>query len=230
MGADGDEVRAQGVEGDRQVAGGLGGIDVDEHPGGAAGRDDFRDRLQGADLVVRPLAVHQGGARSGRPRPCPSRPVVEAPVVEGRRCGGRRGGGRRGGDAAAGVAATVAVTAVATNAASMRPSRSTGTVITAPWRNEAARTAECSTAAHSTGPSGAPHTAALAASVAPLVKITLRGRTPSNPATASRASSTAARAMRPSVWTRPGSAASPSQRAIASTTPGRGGDVDAWSR
>ena len=43
--------------------------------------------------------------------------------------------------------------------------------------------------------------------------------------------STAARAIRPSVWTRPGSAASPaSHGSMASTTSGRAGDVDAWSR
>ena len=73
----------------------------------------------------------------------------------------------------------------------------------------ASRTAECSTAAATNAPPGvrraAPKQAALIASVAPLVNTTSRGRAPNNAATCSRASSSAARAMRPSVWTRPGS-------------------------
>ena len=69
------------------------------------------------------------------------------------------------------------------------------------------------------------------ASVAPLVNTTSRDRAPNSAATRSRASSTTARAIRPSVCTRPGSAARPdSHGSIASTTSGRAGEVDAWSR
>ena len=67
------------------------------------------------------------------------------------------------------------------------------------------------------------------ASVAPDVKITWRGRVPKSDATCSRASSRATRAMRPSVCTRPGSAAL-SHGSMASTATGRMGDVEAWSR
>ena len=77
----------------------------------------------------------------------------------------------------------------------------------------------------------APHTAALTASVPPEVKTTWRGRTPSSPATCSRASSRVARTIRPSWCTRPGSAAGPSSQARrAAVTSGRSGEVEAWSR
>ena len=68
------------------------------------------------------------------------------------------------------------------------------------------------------------------ASVAPLVNTTSRDRAPNNAATFSRASSTTARLMRPSVCTRPGSAAPASHGSMASTTSGRAGEVEAWSR
>ena len=73
----------------------------------------------------------------------------------------------------------------------------------------------------------APHTAALHASVPPLVKTTSLERAPNSEATLSRAPSTAALANRPSVCTRPGSAALASHGTMASTTSGRAGDVDA---
>ena len=80
----------------------------------------------------------------------------------------------------------------------------------------------------------APHVAALTASVPPDVKTTWRGRVPSSAATCSRAASTVARTMRPSVWTRPGSPTSrredSNQPIMAATTSGRGGEVEAWSR
>ncbi len=65
--------------------------------------------------------------------------------------------------------------------------RPRGSVSTGAERAEASRTAECSTAAQSTGAPGqarqAPHTAALIASVAPDVKTTWRGTAPSSTAT-----------------------------------------------
>ena len=64
------------------------------------------------------------------------------------------------------------------------------------------------------------------ASVAPEAKITWRGRVPKNDATASRASSSATLAMRPSVCTRPGSTAL-IHGSMASMAAGRSGDVEA---
>ena len=121
--------------------------------------------------------------------------------------------------------------AATTSSGSTRPTRSTPTKVTSN-RADASRTAECSTAGTTMCPprSPAPHTAVAMASVAPLVNTTSRDRAPSRAATWSRASSTTARATRPSVCTRPGSAAPDSQGTIASTTSGRAGEVDAWSR
>ena len=83
-----------------------------------------------------------------------------------------------------------------------------------------------------TGPGSArvaPHTAALTASVPPEVNTTWRGRTYRSAATCSRASSSLARTMRPSVWTRPGSAVMPdaTQAAMAARAAGRTGEVEA---
>ena len=68
VGREGDEVRAQGPHVDGQVGGTLHGIDVDEcrrhrpHAG-----DEFRQRLDGAHLVVGQLQAHQDGpVRQGR--------------------------------------------------------------------------------------------------------------------------------------------------------------------
>ena len=63
-------------------------------------------------------------------------------------------------------------------------------------------------------------------SVPPEVKITWRGRVPNKAATRSRASSSATRAMRPSVCTRPGSAALIHGH-MASSATGRTGEVEA---
>ena len=71
--------------------------------------------------------------------------------------------------------------------------------------------------------------AALMASVAPDVKITCRDRVPRRDATLSRASSRATRDIRPSVWTRPGSAQL-AHLSMAASAAGRTVDVDAWSR
>ena len=94
------------------------------------------------------------------------------------------------------------------------------------------RTAECSMAGTTTCPparSTAPHTAAVMASVAPLVNTTDRGRHPSMAATAARPSSTATRTASPSLCTRAGSPTSPasSHAAIASRAAGRSGEVEA---
>ena len=113
---------------------------------------------------------------------------------------------------------------------------STATATTGAARAEASRTAECSTAEQTTGPGSArvaPHTAALMASVPPEVNTTWRGRTPNSSATWSRASSSAARTMRPSVWIRPGSAVGAPLQPLAPwrrSAAGRRGVVDAWSR
>ena len=103
---------------------------------------------------------------------------------------------------------------------------------TGPDRSEASRTAECSTAEQATGPGSArvaPHTAVLTASVPPEVNTTWRGRTGRKPATCSLASSSLARTIRPSVWTRPGSAVIPdaSHSAMAARAAGRSGVVEA---
>ncbi len=125
--------------------------------------------------------------------------------------------------------------AATTSSGSTRPSRSTPTIVTENRADES-RTAECSTAGTTrwSPRSVAPHTAAAMASVAPLVNTTSRDRAPNRAATRSRESSTTARAIRPSVCTRPGSAATPpapdSHGSIADTTSGRAGEVDAWSR
>ena len=64
--ADRQQVGAELVEGDRHVAGGLRGVDVDEHAPVAAGRHDLGHRLDRADLVVAPLHVDQRGVRADR--------------------------------------------------------------------------------------------------------------------------------------------------------------------
>ena len=112
------------------------------------------------------------------------------------------------------------------------PTLSTATPTTGAARAEESRTAECSTDEQTTGPPPpvvAPQTAALTASVPPEVKTICRGRTPRKSASCSRAPSNAARAMRPSVWTRPGSAVTPrsSHAAIAALASGRSGVVEA---
>ncbi len=121
--------------------------------------------------------------------------------------------------------------AATTSSGSTRPIRSTPTVVTSK-RADASRTAECSTAGTTMRPprSPAPQTAAAMASVAPLVNTTSRDRAPNRAATRSRASSTTARAILPSVCTRPGSAAPDNHGSMASTASGRAGEVEAWSR
>ena len=106
---------------------------------------------------------------------------------------------------------------------------------TGPDRAEASRTAECSTGEQATGPGSArvaPHTAALTASVPPEVNTTWRGRTAEQPRHLLAGLFQLARTIRPSVWTRPGSAVTPdaSQAAMASRASGRTGEVEAWSR
>ena len=83
-----------------------------------------------------------------------------------------------------------------------RPAPSTAIDSVGAARAEASRTAECSTSAQSTGAPGwarvAPQTAALIDSVAPEVKTTWRGATPSRSATCWRASSRRSRTTRAS--------------------------------
>jgi len=62
VGADRHQIGAERVEVDRDVTGGLGRVDVDEDPGSATRGDHLGHRLQGADLVVSPLQVHERGA------------------------------------------------------------------------------------------------------------------------------------------------------------------------
>ena len=70
--ADAHEVGVQRGEIHGHVATGGGGIHVDRDPGFAAQLDHGLYRLQRADLMVPPLAVHQGRARSGaRVQPVP---------------------------------------------------------------------------------------------------------------------------------------------------------------
>ena len=77
------QVGAELVEVDRHVAGGLGGVDVDQHAPLPAGGHDLGDRLQRADLVVAPLQVHRA--------PCPGATAADD-VAPGRpgRAGRRR--------------------------------------------------------------------------------------------------------------------------------------------
>jgi hypothetical protein len=121
--------------------------------------------------------------------------------------------------------------AAASASGSTRPRRSTPTTVTR-WRAAASRTHRCSTAGRTTWSprSVAIHVAVTTDSVAPLVKTTSRDLAPTSSATCSRATSTATRAAWPSLWTRPGSAVAANQGSMASTAPGRVGDVDAWSR
>ena len=90
-----------------------------------------------------------------------------------------------------------------------RPARASSTpiVATAPARAADSRTAECSIAGTTccAPRSPTPRQAVAIDSVAPLVKTTSRDRAPRSSATASRASSTATRAVMPSAWIRPGS-------------------------
>ena len=84
VGADRDEVGAERIEVQRDVAGGRGRVDVHRHAGGPAALHDLRNGLQGPDFVVAPLTVHEcrparrgrrravsrdGRGRSGRPSP-----------------------------------------------------------------------------------------------------------------------------------------------------------------
>ncbi len=116
-----------------------------------------------------------------------------------------------------------------------RPSPSTAIGTTGPARADASRTAECSTSEQAMGPGSeavTPQTAALIDSVPPEVNTTWRGRAPKKAATCSRASSRATRTIRPSVWTRPGSATTPccAHSTMAARASGRRGVVEAWSR
>ena len=64
--ADREEVGAELVERDGHVAGGLRGVDMDEHAPVAAGRHDVGHRLDRADLVIAPLHVDRAGVRADR--------------------------------------------------------------------------------------------------------------------------------------------------------------------
>ena len=64
--ADAHQVGVEGAEVGRHVPAGGGGVDVDGHARVAAERDHLVDRLEGAHLVVGPLAVHEGGTRQPR--------------------------------------------------------------------------------------------------------------------------------------------------------------------
>ena len=132
-------------------------------------------------------------------------------------------------------------------ARSTRPSGPLGTSrSSAPVRaardRQARSTAWCSIAEHTTaggGPSGRaaatasqpPWTARSSASVPPEVRTTSPGAAPSSSARRSRASSSATRARRDSVWA-PDGLANPSVRrgSMASRASGRSGVVAAWSR
>ena len=81
MGGDGQEIGAEIVEVDGYMAGSGRRVDVHQHAPLTTGGHDLRDRLDGADLVVGPLAVDQGNApalpaavdtESGRMRPVAS--------------------------------------------------------------------------------------------------------------------------------------------------------------
>ena len=120
VGADRNEVRAERLEVQRDVAGGRGRVDVHGHAGGPTELHDFGHGLQGPNLVVAPLAIHEcrpvvagvrraatrdDRGRSGRPSP----PARQLPRVRSarpprgrrsaqrrRRSSGRRAGRRRG--------------------------------------------------------------------------------------------------------------------------------------
>ena len=90
VGADRDQVGVEPGQVEVDVAAGRGGVHVDRHPGPPASGHHLGHRLDGAHLVVGPLAVHEGR----RVGPCRARAsatpvgVDPAPAVDGEELGG----------------------------------------------------------------------------------------------------------------------------------------------